>query len=55
MMISLSVFVCLCVVNLFSSEFSKHLEQDVSRVFQGCYKGVSLVYYVCLKGVPRVF
>ena len=51
---SLGEFVCLCVhlcvVILFSSEFLKHLEQDVSRILQGCFMGVSRA-----KGVLKVF
>ena len=27
----------------------------VSRVFQGCFKGVSRVFLGCIKGVPRKF
>ena len=50
-----SVFVCPCVVILFSSGFLKHLEKDVSRVSYGCLMGVSKVSQGCSKGVPWEF
>ena len=48
------MFVCVCEVNLFSLEHSKHLKPDVARVSQECLKGVSRVSQGCLKGVTRV-
>ena len=30
-------------------------EFQATRVFQGCFKGVSSVFQVCFKGLSRVF
>ena len=56
------MFVCVCEVNLFSLEHSKHLKPDVARVSQECLKGVSRVFQGVSnvlqgysKGVPTVF
>ena len=50
---SLSLCVCLSVVNMLSLEHSKHSKADVSGVSKECLKGISRVFQGCSKDVPR--
>ena len=52
---SLSLWVCVSVVILFSLEYSKHLKQYVLRVAQVYLFEVSWVFQESLKDVSRKF